>query len=145
MPTEAEWEYMARGERGSLYPWGDTFDSTRLNYCDANCDKGPWADESVDDGYAQSAPVEGYPEGASWCGALDVAGNVWEWVSDWHGNYAAAAQTNPTGPETGSDKVLRGGCWANDASGVRGAYRIHLSANVRHPNVGFRCVVSIKE
>jgi formylglycine-generating enzyme required for sulfatase activity len=143
-PTEAEWEYAARGPEGNRYPWGDEFDGTRVNYCDTPCSE-RWADESVDDGYAESALVGSYPEGASWAGALDMAGNVWEWVGDWYGDYAAEAQNNPTGPESGRRRMIRGGCWADDEGGVRAAYRIVEGGDVmpdaRHPNIGFRCVI----
>jgi formylglycine-generating enzyme required for sulfatase activity len=140
LPTEAEWEYAARGQEGTLYPWGNTFDGTRLNYCDLSCTN-PWRDETIDDGYAESAPVGSYSNGASWCGALDMAGNVWEWVADWVGYYPASAQANPTGPATGEEKVLRGSSWVYDRERVRTSARDFIKPDERDSPIGFRCAI----
>ena len=140
LPTEAQWEYAARGDGGFLYPWGNKFDGNSVNFCDTNCPWEEWKDDAFDDGYAEIAPVGSYPTGVSWIGALDMAGNVWEWTQDWYADYNVnPSKPNPTGPATGERKVLRGGGWFSNAQGMRTADRGRISPLVRDGNVGFRC------
>jgi formylglycine-generating enzyme required for sulfatase activity len=141
LPTEAEWEYAARGPESTIFPWGNEFDGARLNYCDKNCDAGP-NDPSVDDGYADTAPVGSYPAGASWAGALDMAGNVREWVADWYGVYLPGLQADPVGPETGEGHIPRGGAWLDKPDDVRSANRGENSIDYTRHKVGFRCALS---
>ena len=139
LPTEAEWEFAARGPEGKVYPWGDTFDGTKLNFCDTNCTYGN-EDNDYNDGYGRVAPVGSFPDGVSWCGALDMAGNAWEWVADWYGDYPAGRQENPTGPDRGEYRVLRGGSWQYPSYKSRSAFRHWYLPAEYGFNRGFRCV-----
>ena len=113
--TEAEWEMAARWDAnagvGTAYPWGDAWDATRLNYCSVDCPLGDLRDVSYDDGWPQAAPVGSFPTGVSQAGLLDMSGNVAEWVADRYsgGYYAVSPAENPTGPESGSLRLVRGG------------------------------------
>lgn len=139
LPTEAEWEYAARGPERYVYPWGNVFDGTRLNYCDANCFL-HWSDNPYDDGYADTAPVGTYPSGSSWVGALDMSGNVWEWTADWYAYYPSERQENPTGPVSGDYRVVRGGSWNFDQWFARCVSRHGLNPGRSYYYLGFRCV-----
>jgi formylglycine-generating enzyme required for sulfatase activity len=142
LPTEAEWEYAARGPESRLFPWGNTFDATLMNYCDVTCPAVYQPDVAGDDGYAFPAPVGSYPKGASWCGALDMAGNAWEWVSDWYGEYPSDPQVNPSGPALAEWRVARGGSWYQTRAHARSATRLTVAPAETSDDLGFRCAVS---
>jgi formylglycine-generating enzyme required for sulfatase activity len=144
LPTEAEWEYAFRGVSGHIFPWGDSFNGSKLNYCDVNCAQSH-ADGQYNDDYPKTSPVESFPQGVSWSGALGMGGNVSEWVADWFGAYSTEEASNPTGPSSGTEKMVKGCSWFSPPAYCRGAARPSIDPNTRFDYLGFRCAVSIDE
>lgn len=148
LPTEAEWERAAGYDpillQRTLYSWGDEFDGTALNYCDANCIR-EGNDFVIDDGHRDTAPVASYENGRSPIGAYDMLGNVMEWVADWYERdyYAEAPKTNPRGPATGEFKALRGGSWFSRAEELTITRRGFFDPTVSRATLGFRCAMDL--
>ena len=129
LPTEAEWEKTARGPDGKIYPWGAAAPSCGLANI-GRCQPG-------------ATPVTQYPKGASFYGATDMAGNVFEWAADWYSltYYSISPSDNPLGPDTGSYRSVRSSSFASDSYLAESANRFREKPANHRPDLGFRCVV----
>jgi formylglycine-generating enzyme required for sulfatase activity len=132
LPTEAEWEYACRAGTTTPFSTGNNITSDQANY-DGNY---PYNNNATGI-YRKRTTVVGSFAPNPW-GLYDMHGNVWEWCWDWYGSYSSGAQTNPSGPVSGDDRVIRGGSWSDGGQDLRSSFRIGNGQSSRSSDVGFR-------
>ena len=136
LPTESQWEYACRAGTKSPFSFGDTIRTDQANF-DGNR---PYGDSPK--GEYRQTPVEVKSLPPNGWGLYEMHGNVWEWCRDWYADYPSVGVTDPSGPETGSCRVVRGGGWSSVAHGTRSACRHWLGPGDRHSGLGFRLLSS---
>ncbi|MFH0925434.1 MAG: SUMF1/EgtB/PvdO family nonheme iron enzyme, partial [bacterium] len=132
LPTEAEWEKAARGDQNFIFPWGNAWDINKLN---------AWIKVPQ-----FTKPVGSYEAGKSPYGCYDMAGNVWEWCSDWYdeNSYKSSPAQDPKGPAVGKAHTVRGGSWGSEQWDCRTTARLSGEKMLQLCYVGFRCAKDAK-
>ena len=132
LPTEAEWEYAARAGTTTPFAFGNCLSTNDANY------KGTYPLTGCSKGQSRKTTISVGSLRKNVWGLYDMHGNVYEWCQDWYGKYPTGSVTNPTGPATGSLRVIRGGSWNDEARYCRSAFRLSDGPDFASSNLGFR-------